>query len=347
MADRLTSGNGRFTLMMQDDGNLVAYDGGTPYWATNTAQPAPPAPPAQTLPRLVPNGQMFTLETGARWTAIQCSDFNLLCRFQSGEDITPILAQRAAAGFNLLRVWTLYHLPGIGYYLDIDYARVPAFLALCASYGLYVEFTAYTSIERREHWDQLAAACRGASNILIELVNEGDLPVNAIDFSKYGKPAGVLASHGSGGSEAQPIMPFWDYVTFHTNGASEEQRKVGHGAMELWAGPTLTNETSRYPDVGMWVGADAARVQALAFDAAAGAALLCAGSCFHSVAGKTSVLWDAPTLAAATAWAAGARSVSLACQPGGYVRRDDLLTPDLLRVYQRGQAESCIVRIRK
>src|SRR2546426_7962277 len=51
-------------------------------------------------------------------------------------------------------------------------------------------------------------------------------------------------------------------------GAVEEQRKIGHNAMEIWGGPTLTNETSRCPEVGMWRGADPARTAALAFDSA-------------------------------------------------------------------------------
>ncbi len=46
MADALTSANGRFRLQLQDDGNLVAYDRGTPYWATNTVPEPPPVPPA-------------------------------------------------------------------------------------------------------------------------------------------------------------------------------------------------------------------------------------------------------------------------------------------------------------
>lgn len=33
---RLTSANGRYMLVMQGDGNLVEYDGGTPVWASNT-----------------------------------------------------------------------------------------------------------------------------------------------------------------------------------------------------------------------------------------------------------------------------------------------------------------------
>jgi len=255
----------------------------------------------------------------------------------------------------MLRVWTLYDLAAanIGTFLDIDYARVPDFLRLCATFRLYVELTAYTSTERADHWDRLVEAAKPEPNALIELVNEGDLPINAIDMRRYARPTGILASHGSAGSQTVPPWEPWDYLGWHTNGADEEQRKVGHNAMEKpeaaigWRGPVLTNETSRFPEVGMWVGADAARRRALAYDSAAGAALLCSGSCFHSVEGKTSVLWSPETIDAALAWTKGARSVPLSVQHEAYTRRDDLLTPDLLRVYQRGTTDAGVVRIRK
>jgi hypothetical protein len=311
----------------------------------------PPIPPQVALPRLVRNGWVFKKETGEPFTVILNSDFNLFARYQAGEDITPVLLQRSSAGFNTLRVWTLFNIPGIGTLLNPDYSLIPAFLQLCACYGLYVEFTAFTSTERESHWLDLTSMCVEPTNVLAELVNEGDLPVNRIDMAKYAKPAGVLASHGSCGSETVPSWDEWDYITFHTNGAFEEQRKVGHNAMEIWPGPTLTNETSRFPDVGMWRWksgeTDATRLERckrLAYDSAAGAALLCAGSCFHSALGKTSQLWDAPTLAVAEAWAAGAKSVALECQLKPYVHRIDLETPGILRVYQRGD---CLVYIRE
>jgi hypothetical protein len=175
------------------------------------------------------------------------------------------------------------------------------------------------------------------------MVNEGDLGVNALphDFARRND---LLASHGSFSAEVQESTGIWDYAAYHTNGAFEEQRKVGHNAMEIWDGPTLTNETSRYPDVGMWRGASRERTCQLAFDAAAGAALLCAGSCFHSAAGKASVLFDADTEAVAQAWVQGARSVDLSQQDEPYQHRADLEGPDDLRVYQRG---SDIVHIRR
>jgi hypothetical protein len=358
MSDKLVSPGGLYEMNIQDDGNLVVYRraDGKATWASGadpSPLPPPSAPSPTMLPRLRVRGHVFETETGQPFTAIQCSDFNLLSRFQSGEDITPLLAQRVGCGFNMLRVWTLYSIPNIGHYLDIDYSIVDEFCALCESFGLYVQLTGYTSTERTDHWPQLVEAVAGVPNVLLELGNELDLPVNRIDQARYARPSGVLASSGSAGSQTVPTWTPWDYLGWHTNGASEEQRKVGHNAMEKpdaeigWRGPVLTNETSRYPDVGMWLGADPFRQRQLAYDAAAGAALLCAGSCFHSVQGKTSVMWDAATIDIACAWAWGARSVPLSAQHEGYRRRDDLLTDALLRVYQRGTSDANIVKIRK
>jgi hypothetical protein len=307
----------------------------------------------------VPRGQFFALETGARWTGIEASDFNLLNRYLDGEDIEPILHQRAGLGFNLLRVWTLYDLEaaGIGRLLLTDhpdlYARIPAFCDLLAQHGLYVEFTAYTSTWDPQHWGRLGAAVQGKTNVLLELVNEEAIPVNHIDLTLFAPIPGVLCSHGSNGSQDGPVTPYWQYATFHTNGAPEEQRKVGHNSMEIWNGPTITNETSRFPDVGMWARhndesepAWLERVRRLACDAAAGAALLAAGSCFHSARGKTSQLWQDAELEAAQAWAAGARSVDLECQRGPYLHRSDLEGSGILRVYERPVAgHACIVKI--
>ena len=308
----------------------------------------PPPPPFKPLPRILRAGQHFVLDTGGRYSAIQNSDFNLLNRWQHGEDITPILRQRCDLGFNMLRVWTKFVIDNIGAFTDIDYARVGAFLDLCATFDLYVEFTAYTGYitqgqsEDKTHFGKLCDAVRGCTNVLIELVNEEDIAVNSIDLAAYVKPEGVFASHGSNGSQAQPVTPYWDYCTFHANGAPEEQRKIGHNAMEIWSGPTLTNETSRFPEVGMWAQhsdeTDAdwhARIQRLAYDSAVGAALLCAGCCFHSVQGKTSVLFDAAHVEAAMALVAGAKSVDLVCQDGPYIHRQDLEGTTYLRVYER------------
>ena len=306
-----------------------------------------------TLPRLRTRGQFFELETGERWTAIEASDFNLLARYLSGEDIRPILAQRAELGFTLVRVWTLMDLQqsAVGR-LRLEehpelYERLPAFLNLCADYGLYVELTAYTGINDPDHWTRLVAAVAETTNVMLELVNELDQNTDepdhlgrVFDLSRFQRPPPpILASHGSNGSQQQPVLPHWSYATVHTNGAPEEARKVGHSAWEIWAGPTLTNETSRH--------ADNASSLAHAYDAAAGAALLAAGSAFHSIHGKNSALFEGLELELAKAWVAGARSVPLDCQDRPYAHRQDLEGPTELRVYQRGSDPRCIVRIRR
>jgi hypothetical protein len=354
----------------------VTKDGCTPYVDQPYAAPGsdapivigldrPPVPPEPVLPAVTPlelevRGHCFqqvaTLDHGTRpWTAIQCSDFNLLNRWQHGEDLSGLLAQRRDCGFNLLRVWTAYDIPHIGTFFDLDYNRVPAFVAFCASYGLYVEFCAYTGINDPAHWTRLCDAARQCTpRPLLELVNE--LSENTNEFDPWGRvfnlrdharPHDLLVSRGSNGSEkwpvgndldqgreqwayfgmTEPLPAFWTYTTFHTNDAHEWQGKVGHNAMEIWHGPTLSNENPRY--------CDKATNLAWAEDAAAGAALLCAGSCFHSVAGKTSTLWPPHEEAAARTWASGAAKVRLEYQNGQYTHPIEVETPDLLRVYQR------------
>lgn len=318
------------------------------------------------LPDLLTRGQFFQTEDSngvtARFTAIEASDFALLARFQNeGADaIRPVLGQRADCGFNMLRVWTAFDIDGIGNFTTLDYGVIPSFVKLCADYGLYVEFTAYTGWNDPLHWTRLynaATACRPRP--LLELVNELDANTNepdsmgrVFDLTTFGKlgPFDVLQSHGSNGSQAVPVRPAWDYETFHTNDASEWWRKTGHNAMEMSAGadngapgsgvPCLANENTRFPD------RDASAAHA--YDAAAGGALLCAGSCYHSVRGKSSQLWDGVEEDCARAWAAGAKSVDITFQDGPYMHRADLETPDDLRVYERVLgASACIVTIRK
>ena len=161
----------------------------------------------------------------------------------------------------------------------------------------------------------------------------------------------MVCSHGSNGSQAIPVRPAWDYEAAHFNDAFQWPRKVGHNAMGYTVGaealpasgkPVIANENTR-PDKDGNVNHF--------YDAAAGAALLCAGSCFHSASGKKSALFgQGPDRAFAEAWVAGAKSVPPACQDGAYKHRGDLEGPNAgatgERIYQRGNDPACIVRIR-
>lgn len=307
-----------------------------------------PPVPTVLLQRLRPRGQFLELEDGGLFTEVETSDFNLLNRSEAGEDITPILTQRAEVGFNTLRVWTAYNIPLIGRLIPAErpglYQHIPVFLRKCAQHHLRVELTGFTYTfptddDKIRHWERLIAACEGLTNVYLELGNEIDRnPEMALPMDRLRRPDAVLASHGSNSQDVTPVNPFWDLATYRPDGNSEWQRKVGHNAMEIWNGPTVSNETIRMPDN------DSNPLHA--FDAAAGAALLCAGACFHSPEGKNSTLWTGQALVCARAWVAGARSVPLTCQHGAYKHRQDLENDGIIRAYQRGDSDQCIVRIR-
>ncbi len=350
-----TSGDAR--VLLQNDGNAVIYGGdGRVLWATGTARPDDTsAPPDERLPRLVADGTFFRLESGDPFTIVEASDFSLYKRFLEGEDLAPVLEQRRAVGYNMLRVWLLNTSVIEGSLLPRQYpdfyARLPEFCDLCARHGLYVEFTAFTQAmtlmpdpaDQARHLADIAAALQDTTNVLLELVNEADQHDNMPRLDVLARPLGILCSHGSNGADAAPPRPTWDYELYHSNGLSEWWRKVGHNAMELAdesGVPAWANENTRFPDDD-----DNA---AHAYDAARAAALLCAGSCFHSVNGKSSRLWSGRELECAEAWADGARSVPLKFRVGRYLHRTDLEGADCLRAYERRLPDGggYVVRIR-
>lgn len=315
-------------------------------------------PPAGGLVRRVIDGQFFRLETGEPWTWIQCSDFNLLGRYLAHEDIRPVLAQRRDVGFNTLRVFTAYDVPRIGTLMPSPafYGVIPDYLTLCASYGLYNELVAFTGPygglfedddAKVDHWLALQRACSvaDACDPLLELVNEGDHEANRdIPFNRLQSVFGILSSHGSAMADRPPMLPVWDYSSYHSNDLFEWQRKCAHNGMEDIANqhgcPAVSGENTRMPDND--------GNPHHAFDAAAGAALLSAGSCFHSPHGKTSELWDGLELECAVAWVQGARSVPLEFQRGAYHHRTDLEGPGVIRAYDRrlsdGRAFTIMIR---
>lgn len=311
------------------------------------------------LPRLVVEGRFFRQDTGTRWTGIETTDFNLFNRFLDGQDITPILRQRADAGFNLLRVWTDFdvcadakcpdHQP-IGRMIPAThpdyYTRLPDFLDLCARHGFYVELTAFTGRPDADeakiaHWERLITALTSRPNVLLELINEHNVHHKSLPYDRLRRPpTPILASHGSGGAGAEPRLPIWSYVTYHPGFGADWMRKAveeGTQAADRFGVPVLVNETTRFPDND--------KSLEHAYDVGRGCALALAGCAFHSVAGKNSRLWDGHELALAREWARGARSVSLDCQRGELRQLDD---PHFLRVFERsGAGPDCRADIRR
>jgi hypothetical protein len=314
------------------------------------------------LPRLVPDGTFFRLETGERFTWIGASDFDLYDQFLAGMDVAPVLRQRAEAGFNAVRVFTAFDICASGEgcqkigrlvpreHADF-YTRLAPFARLLARHGLYVELVAFTGPYARvfpgeesgndeakvEHWNRLIDAVADSSNVLLELVNEFDNGPNVgLPFERLRRPpAPICASRGSnaGGGDGLPVAPGWCYATYHAGPSAEEHWPMvtAYDGManvaERWRVPVIVNESIRFPD-----NEDNAD---RAFDAAQGCALLQAGCVFHSVSGKSSVLWSEAELRNARAWAAGARSVPLEFQSGSFRRREDLEDAAHVRVYSR------------
>lgn len=317
------------------------------------------------LPRLVPNGQFFMLETGQRWTVIESSDFALYDKWLNGIDIEPVLTQRAALGFNSVRIFGLGRgLAFPGYTIDLRpdkhgdryFTKLRPFFQALARHHLYGSFVAFIGqIEiptiggQLAHWDRLNAYLRDIPNVLVSAMNEDNVhPLPSL--LQLPKPVGVLASHGSNGGTkdglngAPPPTPYWDWIELHTNDTFERQRKLGHNCQELSdRHPCLASENTR---------ADDRLTRASeAFDSAAGASLLAGGSTYHSLAGRSSDLFQGAQLDLATAWVEGAKSVPLSCQAGRY-RHDAIHVQmeqqeGLLRVYQRGDDPACLVRIRR
>lgn len=304
---------------------------------------------------LVTRGPFFETITGDPWTVIEATDFRLFERFLRGEAIEPVVVDRVQLGFNTLRVAltcaNMFRLVPNDWPNYFD--RLQAFIAALGTYGLMAECVVFMDaptvmpaigVQRAFYADVVAALDVFRGGVLIELVNEADQPANMLDVAAFAPPAGQLAAHGSNGSQAWPVAPAWTYATMHFNDAPEFQRKTGHNSMEVadaWHVPTIANENTRFPD------RDASTMHA--FDAAAGAALLCAGSCYHSVSGKESVPFPTAERACAQAWADGARSVELRFQAGAYRHAIELETASDLRVYQRvlPSGDACTVRIRR
>jgi hypothetical protein len=319
----------------------------------------PIARSTDSLPRLEVDGHFFRQNSGARWTGIQASDFNLFNRFLAGEDITPILRQRADVGFNLLRVWTDFDVCADGKCRDHQpigrlvpsehpdyYTRLPEFLDACAQHGLYVELTGFTGrpdsdARRIAHWEQLIAAVASSTNVLLELINEHNVHEKSLPYDRLRQPpAPILASHGSGGAGGDPKLPMWTYATYHPGFGVDWMRMAVHQgvtAADKYNVPVLVNETTRFPD-------NDASLQH-AYDVGRGCALLEAGCAFHSVSGKNSRLWKGHELALAREWARGAKSVPLACQRG--VSRQ-LVDARFLTVFERvGAGPECRAEIRR
>lgn len=321
------------------------------------------------LPRLVGEGPHFRLENGERITLIGNNEHQLLEKWINHRaDYEAVLAQRmnldgAGLRFNTLRVASMCnerfpdgHLETCRLTFDEAYYRALRAMADDLNRkGFYLKLTVFWGElmpdpdQQLRHWHAIDDALCGTTNVIVDLGNELDNSFKSLDPSRFEKMQCVLSGRGSYTQHGPiPFRPEWDFEDIHLNGAFEWQRKP-HNAMELSRGtggipasrkPAGVDEINRIPEQD----GNLAHVE----DAGKVGAELTYGLFFHSDHGRFSELFNDGELEGARAMVRGMQSVPLDCQEqGNYKLRNDLLTPELLRVYQTLDEDRCLVPVRK
>jgi hypothetical protein len=215
----------------------IGKDGYASYSASINLDPGPPPfgdidwtdcylePQASTGTGLRIEGDHF-MQGDSRFLIKGSTDFRLAECVLRGVDITPLLEDRKAAGANLVRILAMKS-PNTGWEFNTHSPGYwEAVIATCTQVGdagLYGEWTIFADtkkmmpdpIEQQDFYRQTIETIRVFPWMLVELVNEDKHATQAINAQAFRKPDGVLSSHGSGLSDAQPVKPLWDYATYH------------------------------------------------------------------------------------------------------------------------------------
>lgn len=166
--------------------------------------------------RIVDN--RFVTHDGEPFLLCGHTEMNAPDKLRAGEDLTPLLQQRADAGCNVLRSL------GMGYPFRTDQTPVPMslvhdYLSLCAEYGLYVIWCVFAGTktvmpdpgQQLAFWSQSVDACRQHANALVMVCNEWNHDSQAINPAQFPRPLGILASRGSATTDQTPAKPAMDF----------------------------------------------------------------------------------------------------------------------------------------
>lgn len=300
-------------------------------------KPVPPTKPADPQPgwgniRIV--GTLFRKPDGSIYRWKSCTDFLLFKRYLDGENIVPILADRAAVGATMVRV--LGMCVNIANFNPRNYptylADLPAFADLLAANGFDFEFTvfadvqpeggilAFRALRDQQIWLQAVRdALLSKPNVVLELVNEGFK--NGVDFRNHTRPSGLLcAADAQAPTDGQPANPPWDYSTFHSGRDTEWPRK-SKDSIELsdqFRRPAVDDEPMGADEV-MDPG-KRSNVPNDFFYLAATGMLLGPGATFHSSDGITSSLFRPITITCANSFFAGLNVIPENVMGGRYTR---------------------------
>jgi len=173
-----------------------------------------------------PVGVEWSNDLGNPWIWRGSPDFRLPEQIAAGVDIMPLLADRKACGANLVRILAM-KANNTGWAFNPRQPQHTAILQrTCEALDtarLYGELTIFADTkllgiaqpEQQEIYERMQDLCRSNPHIFLELVNEAGHPTQQVNPAAFAPPAGIIASHGSGLSDAQPPQPFWNYATYH------------------------------------------------------------------------------------------------------------------------------------
>lgn len=247
------------------------------------------------------------------------------------ESVQPALDELYGLGFNTVRVFTGVRFPAdfsppVPFDCVHQLDRLLDFWRFCAHRGLRVHQTVFPMPLVQTEGGQTAiyltidAMARQCPWVRLEGVNEGDDARNAAPGLMAVDPNALgnrLASHGSTIQDGGYLSPPWYVADYHpARNGDDWPRKPGHNAWEDVAAklniPCCASEIRR-PDE------DGFRPHKF-YEAAAGAALQCAGITFHSQSGKLARPLLSQERACAEAFVAGAKDVPLGYRTGSYTR---------------------------
>lgn len=177
-------------------------------------------------PKVSVLGDRFVDARGFPWTWRGCTDFRLPERVAAGVDIRSVLEDRLDVGATLVRMLSM-KANNTGWEYDprrSDHRDVARKLFdMLGNLGMYGEWGVFADTkhwmpdpsEQQDYYGRQQEIVREYPHIFLELVNEDGHPTQDLDSSRFARPAGILASHGSGLTDVQPVAPLWDYATYH------------------------------------------------------------------------------------------------------------------------------------
>ena len=244
-------------LLLQGDHELFWGDPGQEHSIPMVLEPS--VPPALSI-----SGQTF-MQHGQPFRVKGSTDFRLGERVHAGVDIRPILKDRKDAGANWLRVLGMKQNNTGWQWLPNAPGRRDAMrrlFDLAGQFGFYVEWVTFadtallmpTLAEQLTHREKDLEVLRQYPFVLEELLNEYGHSLQRVEPSKFSKPSGIIASHGSGLTDRPAVAPYWDYATYHGRRmayANDSRAAVAYspyGFEEEWRKPCpFVNEESAKP----------------------------------------------------------------------------------------------------